>query len=850
MSQRIARLRINYLENPIGLDDPNPKLSWILDSPEPGAKQTHYRLTVGSSEGESDFWDSGKVETSETRWIRYTGKPLPARTRAHITIEAWDEDKAYTPATGFWESGPGSWEAKWIGGTLIGGPRTTIPSAKLRKAFSVDQQVASARIYITALGIYEGTLNGHRIGDWNLAPGWTDYRQRVRYQAFDISDSVQVGQNLIEVDLGDGWYCGSLEWRGRQLYGDRPRLLAEIHIVQADGSSSVIRTDETWEHAYGSTLEGDLLAGEAFDARLNYDNWLPVSTFDHPEGLKIVASEEPKITITEEIKPIEVKKQNAWPAPRWIFDLGQNMVGHVRLKVDAKEGQSLFMRFGEVLDTDGRLYITNLRSARQTDFYACKGKGPETWEPKFTFHGFRYVELNGHTEEPLPDAITGVVVHSDTERIGWFECSDPLINQLVKNVDWGWRGNSVDVPTDCPQRDERLGWTGDAQVFIRTATYIREVNGFFAKYVQDLADSQNEAGAIPPVAPNSTSIGEDGGPAWSDAFMICPWQLYRSYGDVEVLAKHYDKYIAFIDFLGSTAKDHIRLYDGFEGFKGFGDWLSINAETTHDFIGTAYYAYSVEIMAKIAEVLGQKADTSRYQALHNDIKQAFISKYVSSDGKVSTGSQTSQVLALHFGLLPEELRAKAVDILVKDIEERGWKLSTGFVGSSYLPYALSKNGRSDVAYKLLHQKDWPSWLYAVTKGATTIWERWDGWTEENGFQDPGMNSFNHYAYGAVAEWLFSTVAGIELDPIVPGFKKFKLAPVPGGELTWASAKFVSPYGEIASRWTLTEGGLNWSVIVPPNTTAVVSVPEGYASLDGKSEPFEVGPGQYELVAVR
>lgn len=850
MAHRIVRLRTNYLENPMGLDDPKPRFSWALDSDESGAKQTHYQVTVGSSEGGSEFWDSGKIASGDSKWIAYAGSTVPAKTRAFVQVRAWDGDTAYEPVSGFFESGPGAWKASWIGGILAGGPRTSVPPARVRKSFSLDKPINRARIYITALGLYGGTLNGHRIGNWNLAPGWTHFGKRVRYQAYDVASDLKVGENLIEVDLGDGWYCGNLEWRGRQLYGDRPKLLAEIHVEFEDGSSTVIKTDETWEHAFGPNLEGDTIAGESHDARRGFEDWLPVKIFAQPEGLQIVSSEEPRIAITEEIKPIEVKPLSAWPSSRWLFDMGQNMVGHVRLKVDGKPGQSIHLRFGEVLDKDERLYVANLRNAKQTDYYACHGNGIETWEPKFTFHGFRYVELNGHGGEPLPDAITGVVVHSDNERVGWFECSDPLINQLVKNIDWGWRGNSVDVPTDCPQRDERLGWTGDAQVFIRTATYIRDVNGFFAKYVQDLADAQTDKGSIPPTAPNTGAVGGDGGPAWSDAFMICPWWLYRSYGDTDVLAKHYDKYKFFIEYLGTTSKDFIRNHEGFEGFKGFGDWLSINAETTNDFIGTAYYAYCTEIMAKIAAVLGNSADEATFTKLYEDIKAAFNDKYVTADGKVSTGSQTSQVLALHFGLLPDELKSKAVEILVRDIEERGWKLSTGFVGSSYLPYALSKNGRSDVAYKLLHQKEWPSWLYAVTKGATTIWERWDGWTEENGFQDPGMNSFNHYAYGAVGEWLFSTVAGIDLDPSVPGFKKFKLAPVPGGELTWANAKFVSPYGEIESNWAIEESSLKWSVAVPANTSAVVSVPEGYASVDGKSEAFEVGPGRYEFVALK
>jgi alpha-L-rhamnosidase len=855
---RVARLRTNYLENPLGFDDPKPQFSWTLESDRADAKQTHYQILVASSQAkldseDGDLWNSGKVSSDQQRWIVYEGATIPSKTRAYWKVRVWDDSTEYGPSDpSFWETGPGDWSAKWIGGMLAGGPRTTAPPARVRKTFNVGKPVREARLFITALGLYDGNLNGKPVGNWKLGPGWTHYAKQVRYQAYDVTDSLQSGENVLEVDLGDGWYCGHVEWRGRQLYGDRPKLLAQLHLFHEDGSETLVPTDESWEHAYGPTLEGDALMGESYDARRAYEDWMPVKTFSAPTGLKITPTEGPANTVTEEIKPIEVKEQPGWPGPKWIFDMGQNMVGHVRLKVAAPEGRTIALRFGEVLDKDGKLYITNLRSAKQTDYFTASGKGTEVWEPHFTFHGFRYVETVGIPDKPDTDAITGVVVHSDTERVGWFECSDPLINQLVSNIDWGWRGNSVDVPTDCPQRDERLGWTGDAQVFIRTATYFRDVNGFFAKYVQDLADSQEPSGSIPPTAPNTNAVGGDGGPAWSDAFMICPWWLYRSYGDTAVLAKHYDGYKEFIKFLGTTAKDHIRIYDGFEGFKGFGDWLSIKAETPVDLIGTAYYAYSVEILSKIARILGHEEDAKTYEQLHEEIRAAFVAKYIDADGKVATGSQTSQVLALHFGLMPEALKGKAVDILTKDIEERDGHLSTGFVGSSYLPYVLSQNGRADVAYRLLHQETWPSWLYAVTKGATTIWERWDGWTEENGFQDPGMNSFNHYAYGAVGEWLFSTVAGIDLDPEVPAFKRIRLAAIPGGKLTWARAKFNSPYGAIESNWEIKDGTFFWDIAIPPNSNAVVSIPAGCEELqsEGSSvshqEPFGVGSGRYRF----
>jgi alpha-L-rhamnosidase len=570
--------------------------------------------------------------------------------------------------------------------------------------------------------------------------------------------------------------------------------------------------------------------GEAVDLRseaqgwdrADFDDqaWWPVET---PEvQAHLVAQYGPIMRRFENLAPVTVTERPQWPRSRYILDLGQNMVGHVRLRTTGQNGRTVALRYAERLDKDGSLYTANYRSARSNDFVTLAGNGEETVEPNLTFHGFQFVEVSGVDEPPVKDALHGVVVHSDWTPTGKFECSEPLVNKLFQNTFWGWKGNSLDVPTDCPQRDERLGWTGDAQVFVRTATYLADVQSFFEKYVQDLEDAQNDHGQIPAIAPDTGVVGGDGGPAWADAFVICPWAIYTAYGDDAILRKHYPAMKRWLASLELSSRNLIRSHPSYEGFKGFGDWLSTNAETPIDLIGTAFYAHSAGIMAGIAESLGRADDAAEFAELRSKVKEAFQRRFVTGDGLVASGTQTAYVLALHFDLLPPEARPSAVTALVDDIKSRGWKLSTGFVGTPYLLHVLTTEGRLDVAYRLLLQKQWPSWLYPVTQGATTIWERWDGWTEDKGFQDPGMNSFNHYAYGAVCDWLFATVAGIE--PAEPGYRRIRLAPRPGGGLTYTHASLETLHGTVASRWEIADGRLTWTIVIPANTSATVYLP--------------------------
>jgi alpha-L-rhamnosidase len=858
-------LLCEYRVDPIGIDIPRPRLFWRFVETRRGAVQSAYQIEV--REGDKLVWDSGNVKSDRSIHIEYGGPALQSRQRLHWRVRVWDESgtQGEWSEPAHWEMGlfhRDDWSANWIGAALAGGPRTSSPAPLFRHSIHLESKPVAARLYSTAAGVYEFSVNDTRVGTDELSPGWTDYRKRIQYQTHDVTDLVQAGENKLGAILGDGWFCGNVMWLGRQLYGDRPWLFAQLEVRFEDGSTQTFVTDEHWTTAFGPILENDLLMGESWDARREPGPWLPVVAHAeapwHCPGLKIVAQQGPPVKSTQELKPVgDPKKVEQWPAPDYIYDMGQNMVGRVRLKARAPAGTTVRLRYAEVLKPDGAIYTENLRSAKQTDYYTFRGDPDgEVFEPKFTFHGFRYVELKGLPGEPTADAITGVVLHSDIPTTGTFACSDELVNQLQSNIDWGQRGNFLDVPTDCPQRDERLGWTGDAQVFVRTAAFNRDVAGFFTKWQNDIADAQGPEGQIPPVCPAAEVVGPDGGPAWADAAVICPWTIYRCYGDLRLLEQHYDSMKAFVGFLESTHDGFIRCYPGYEGFRGFGDWLSINAETPNDLIGTAFLAHSSELLSKIAHELGKTEDETHFRSLFDNAKSAFNDRYVTPDGLLSPPTQTAYVLALHFDLLPEAARNAAVQQLVDDIGPRGWHLSAGFVGSSYVNPVLTKGGRTDAAYKLLFQKTWPSWLYPVTKGATTIWERWDGWTEEKGFQDPGMNSFNHYAYGAIGSWLYQSVAGIDLAE--PGYKKILLSPQLGEGLDWANASLESIHGRIESSWRKTEGGFIWDVLVPANTSATAHIPKSDRPIgtdglgpgidEGKFVSLEVPSGRYRFTA--
>jgi alpha-L-rhamnosidase len=865
---KLVNLTCEYRNNPLGNDVAQPRLSWQLQSDRRGVRQTAYRIVAASCKVDLDdpqklLWDSDRIESDQSIHVRYAGPALVSGQRVYWRVTVWDEmgDQA-TSAAAWWEMGllrKTDWQARWIGSSLIGGPRTTSPAPYLRREFELTESVVEARLYATAIGVYEAYLNGVRIGEAVLSPGWTDYNRRVRYQVYDVTKLLHEGPNVIGAILGDGWAVGHVAWAGRQQYADRPRFLAQLVVSYVDGNTDLLATDRSWKTSAGPVLESDMLMGESYDARrempgwheTGFDDtgWTPVELFQ-PWEASLVATNGPGVTRIAELSPQSIRLIEDMVNPRWIVDFGQNMVGWVRLKVSGPAGTTIGIRHAESLNPDGTIYTANLRTARNNDFYTLKGEGEEIWEPRFTFHGFRYVELAGFPGEPTAESVTAIVVHSEMVQTGSFESSNQLLNRLQHNILWGQKGNFLDVPTDCPQRDERLGWLGDAQVFFRTAAYNMNVAGFFTKWLQDLQDAQSETGSYPPVAPNPLSWRlADGGPAWADAGVIIPWEMYLCYGDTGILERQYESMRRYVDFLQQTSRDGRRCYEGYEGWRGFGDWLALDGcdgregATPKELIGTAFYAYSTHLMSKIAGILGKSADAQTFNSLSVDARQAFQQAFVNGDGTIAGETQTGYVLALHFDLLPEHLRAAAAERLAQLIRDNDNHLSTGFVGTPYINWVLSESGHLDIAYTLLNQQTWPSWLYSVMNGGTTIWERWDGWTQEEGFQDPSMNSFNHYAYGAVGAWTYAVVGGIGFDPAFPGYKQIKMRPQPGGDLTSAKAELCSMYGTISSAWSWKDGQFDWRISVPANTSATIHIPasEGQTVLEG-GQPAEDGAG--------
>ena len=833
-----VNLRCEYLPNPLGIEDSAPRLSWEMSDPRRGARQTAYRVLVASScelmeRDEGDLWDSGKVECDQSAHVGYRGTELTSRTRCCWKVMLWDADgepSAWSESA-CWEMGlldRSEWAGQWVG-LAPRESKDSEPCPFLRKAFSLRPGIKRARVYATARGVYELQINGSRIGEDHFTPGWTDYNTRIPYQVYDVTDALQDGDNVLGAILGDGWYSGYLVWGGnRNVWGKDLSLLAQLEIEYEDGSSETIATDASWKATTGPILKSDFYDGETSDARLEMDGWSGPGFDDsawkdahlhEAPTAPLVAKRCQNVRCIEELIPTEM----AEPEPGvYVYDLSQNIVGWVRLKVTAPEGTKITIRHAEMLNDDGTLYTENLREAKATDEYRCKGGGEETYEPRFTFHGFRYVELTGCPEEPAIDAVTGVVLHSDAPPTGTFECSHEMVNQLQNNIRWGQKGNFLEVPTDCPQRNERLGWTGDAQVFVRTACFNMDVSAFFTKWMYDLVDAQDEEGAFPDVAPMVTE--GKGHCAWADAGIICPWTIYLCYGDTRILETHYDAMAKWVEFMEKTSTGLIRPSDG------YGDWLATDAPsagrapTPQELIGTAYFAHCARIMARVAEILDKGDEAAKFAKLADAVKAAFNREFVTPAGRVVGSTQTGYLLALAFDLLPEESRTAGEQYLLKEFERRGWHLSTGFVGTPLLAPVLTQIGRTDGAYRLLLQETYPSWFYSIFQGATTMWERWNSYSKDQGFGDAGMNSFNHYAYGAIGEWLYATVAGIDVDPERPGYKHLILRPEPGGGLSFARGELQSVYGLIRSHWQLGDDTLTYEVTVPANTCATVTLP--------------------------
>lgn len=720
------------------------------------------------------------------------------------------------------------------------------PPAYLRNDFEITKPVKRATVYASALGLYQLYINGSIAGDDYFTPGWTDYEKRVYYNTYDVTQLLHQGKNAVGAILADGWYAGYIGWSlQRHQYGQNTRFIAQISIEYTDGTSQIFATGSDWKASTGPIQFADIIMGQTYDARkeipgwsspdFNSNSWQKV---DITKSISAPLQSYPGQNVRQfaEIEPVSLKQPLKGV---YVYDMGTNFAGFVRLKIKGSAGDAITLRFAERLNPDGTIYTDNLRDARATDVYICKGGQIENWQPQFTYHGFQYVEITGLSNKPDMDTITGIELTSAPAHAGSFQCSDEMANKLYHNICQTQRANFMEIPTDCPQRNERMGWTGDAQVYVATACVNSDVEAFFEKWLTDLRDAQGADGQFPKVAPSKLA-GDDGGPAWSDAGVICPWTIYSVYCDKRLLQDSYPSMKRFIDFCKNrSTKDLLPP----QKYQCYGDWLNIDDETPKDVIYTAYFAHSTKLTAQAAAALGKDSDAKEYEKLFEKIKSSFNKAYVEPNGAVFGNSQTAYVLAIAFDLLDEPVRSKAGQHLVERIEDCNWHLSTGFVGTKDLLPALSKIGRNDVAYRLFFNDTFPSWGFSIKNGATSIWERWDGWTPENGFQISRMNSFSHYAFGAVGQWMFENIGGIKSDG--PGFKKIIIKPLPDGKLTWAKASYNSIRGLIISDWKIEKNLFKLNVSIPANTTATVFLP---AENKNGFIPYKVASGNYEFTS--
>lgn len=841
---KVQELWVENLSDPNSIAVTNPRLTWSLDSKIRGTKQQAYQLQVAESvenleRGSNLLWDSGRKESEQSVHVRYAGPDLVSGQTYYWKVRVWDTGGKRSPwKSGSWQIGlldpKSEFTARWIGPDREADTLNR-PSPYLRKEFQLKGPIQKATAYITAHGMYEARINGQRVGDAYLTPGWTSYDTRLQYQQYDVTDLLHAGANAVGAMLGNGWYRDYLAWAdSRNHYGSDIALLLQMDITYADGSTERIQTDGSWVSQTGAVLNSEIYDGETYDTtrelhgwdRPGYDsgNWSAVRVYDFDKA-NLISTENELIKAHEVFSPVAI---TTTPEGDTVVDFGQNLVGWVQLNISGTRGQKVELQHAEVLTKEGNFYTDNLRAADQKATYVLDGSDLQVLTPHFTFFGFRYVKVTGFV--PTMENMTAIALYSDMEATGSFTTSNPLLNQLQHNIQWGQRGNFVDVPTDCPQRDERLGWTGDAQAFFRTAAYNRNVNSFFSKWLKDLAADQLDNGAVPFVIPNVLGPNSSASAGWADVSTIIPWESYLLFGDRELLETQYPSMKAWVEYIRSKSPENL-WNTGFH----FGDWLFYRPHDDNDgrsavtdkyLIAQCFYAYSTQLLINAAQALGKSDEAVQYQALLTAIKAAFQREYLTSTGRLVSGTQTAYVLALQFDMLPESLREHAAQRLVENIKSYDYHLTTGFLGTPYLSHVLSRFGYDEVAYRLLMQQTYPSWLYPVTMGATTIWERWDGIKPDGSFQVPSMNSYNHYAYGAIGDWMYRHIAGIEALESGPGYRNFKIEPVPGANLEHAEGRLKTYYGEIVSSWKFENGNYILKIEVPINTTAELVMPYG------------------------
>lgn len=853
----VSRFSAEYRTDTAFVADPRPRLSWVIATDSTDWQQSHaeLRLTRGG-DTEPGTAESAVQEGSESVLVEWPFGAIAAGEQVAVEVRVSGNDGGTTawstPLTlvGGYLEGP--WQAEAIGLPAVGGVESPLGQpGQLRHEFTVGPGLAKATLFATAHGVYQAEINGSEVDDQVLKPGWTAYADRLNHETTDVTALLKPGTNAIGVWLAGGWYTEKYGFHGfaKPFYGEQPAVKVELKLEYADGTRQTVSSSPDWRATTaGPIVSSGIYAGEAFDARrlepgwsspgFDDSHWLPASV-DSRSWAEATPAVAPPVRRIEELRVREVLTT---PSGATVLDFGQNLVGRLRIRVSGDAGHTITLRHAEVLE-EGELSIRPLRLAAATDTYTLSGAGAaeEEWEPRFTFHGFRYAQVDNWPGELDPAAITAVVIHNDMRRTGWFECSDPMLNRLHENALWGMRGNFLALPTDCPQRDERLGWTGDIQVFSPTASYLYDSLGFLSSWLQDLSIEQGRRnGVVPIIVPAVLGMLESPVAAWGDAATVVPWVLYERFGDRGLLGRQYPSMCDWADAL-LRVRDSSGLW---QGQMQLGDWLDPaapadkpGAARTHgDIVASAYLFRSLDLTAKAAAVLGAEDDHGKYAALAEDVRGAFLSEYVTPSGRMVSDAQTAYSLALMFGISTEHVQRQALgDRLAELARLGGYRIATGFVGTPLIADALTVTGHMDAAERLLAQTECPSWLYPVTQGATTIWERWDSILEDGSVNPGEMTSFNHYALGAIADWMHRTVAG--LAPAAPGYQKQRIAPRPLRSLQHASTAHETPYGLASAAWKRAGDRIFVEAVVPPGTTAVVSLPDG-------SEEFEVGSGQH------
>lgn len=819
----VHSLRTNGLDEAYGVSGESPVLSWILSSDRDNTFQKAYQVTVSSPKG--SVWNSGKVESSNSTAVPVTAR-LDNATYYTWTVRVWDnygrESKTVKSffVTGLDEK---DWKAEWIG--IDRNPHPVY----LKKEFRSKEKIARAIMYVTSRGLYEAYIDGNRVGDYCLTPGWTSYKYRIQYQAYDVTKMLRSGSTVSAL-VAPGWYSGGINFgkpEKRFKYGQDVALRMHIEIVYTSGKRESFVTDSSWLASDGEVTFANIYDGETIN-HLARNSWSQAKVLPATEA-KIVPTENEPIRRHKPINPLKLIKT---PKGETVIDFGQNMSGWEKIRVRGQKGDTIKVYHAEILDNKGNFYTKNLRRAKATSTYILSGDGVEEFEPTMTFYGFRYIKIVGLREEVNLSDYQAIPVYSSFREIGHFASSNEVINKLQSNIEWGFRSNFLDVPTDCPQRDERLGWTGDAQVFFRTASFLGDVSTFFKKWLSDLALDQWENGRVPRVIPDTfpNDLHRTTSAGWADAAVIIPWNLYMSSGDVSVLARQWESMKKWTDYMVYECYDKGMLYN--TGTQHFGDWLFYSkqndpdgqsAVTSKHLIAQCFFTHALDVMARVSEILGKKDFIEHYTNLARLAREAYMKEYVTPNGLISSNTQTAYVLALEFDMLPEELRAQAARRLVNSIREYKTHITTGFLGTPYICHQLSRYGYTDVAYELLLQKTCPSWIYPVLMGATTIWERWDSMNPDGTLPPMSMNSFNHYSYGAIGDWLYRSAVGIQETE--PGYRRIKIEPNTGGDFTWMEASTHTPYGKVGARWEADKNQLKTlDVEIPVGVEATIVLP--------------------------